>query len=154
MPSWDADHRLLVDADHPLPSPVSAATHDAARRYRLGRLRVEMVRHDCPAILLYDPVNIAYALDVSNMPVWMLHNASHSALVFGNPPAVQRPAHQPLAGVWVWRAGARLRPRSQRCRFSGRVRADGAHWFDLVFWGQGRRGAASINENRQLVYAA
>lgn len=86
MPQWDADYRDLVDADRPVASPVSDATHDAARRYRLARLRAEMVRHDCPAILLYDPVNIAYALDVANMPIWMFHNSSHYALVFAEGP--------------------------------------------------------------------
>ncbi len=45
-----------------------------------------MVRHDCPAMLLYDPVNIAYALDVSNMPIWMFHNSSHYALIFAEGP--------------------------------------------------------------------
>ena len=33
------------------------------------------------AILLYDPVNIRYALDVSNMQLWMTHNAAHYAVV-------------------------------------------------------------------------
>jgi Xaa-Pro aminopeptidase len=88
LPDWDVDHLDLVDADHPLPSPVTAGTHDRAIRYRLDRLRRQLRRHQCPAILLYDPVNIAYALDVSNMPVWMMHNSSHYALVFADGPAL------------------------------------------------------------------
>ncbi len=76
----------LVDAERPLPSPVADATREAAGRYRLGRLRRQLAHHDCQAILLYDPVNIAYALDVSNMNVWMLHNSSHYALIFAEGP--------------------------------------------------------------------
>ena len=64
------------------------ATIDAARSYRLARVREQLIRHDCPAILLYDPVNIAYALDFTTMPVWMLHNSSHYALVFADGPCI------------------------------------------------------------------
>jgi Xaa-Pro aminopeptidase len=68
-------------ADLPLKSPVPAATLKAARAYRKRRLVERLQRHDCAAILLYDPVNIRYALDISNMQVWMLHNPSHYALL-------------------------------------------------------------------------
>ncbi len=71
-------------ADRPLRSPVPEATLERARHYRKGRLLAELARHDCGAILLYDPINIRYALDVQNMNVWMLHNASHYALVFAD----------------------------------------------------------------------
>jgi len=82
LPSWDVSHHDLAQADSPLPSPVAASTRAAAAHYRLRRLREQLAAHDCAAILLYDPVNIMYALDVSNMNVWMLHNSSHYALVF------------------------------------------------------------------------
>jgi len=75
-------------ADKPLKSPLPASTLEAARAYRLGRLRAELVRHDCAAILLYDPVNIRYALDVPNMQLWALHNAVRYALVFADGPAI------------------------------------------------------------------
>ncbi len=65
LPAWDVSHLAIVDADRPLPSPVVEATRRRAAEYRLGRLRAEVGRHDCNAILLYDPVNIFYALDVS-----------------------------------------------------------------------------------------
>jgi Xaa-Pro aminopeptidase len=68
-------------ADRPLKSPIPAATLRKARAYRKQRLVDELRRHDCGAILLYDPCNIRHALDVSNMQVWMLHNPSHYALV-------------------------------------------------------------------------
>ena len=68
-------------ADKPLKSPIPLATLKKARGYRKRRLVAEVVRHDCAAILLYDPLNIRYALDVSNMQLWMTHNPSHYAMV-------------------------------------------------------------------------
>jgi len=68
-------------ADRPLRSPIPHATLQRARAYRKRRMVESVIRHDCAAILLYDPVNIRYALDAANMMVWMLHNASHYALV-------------------------------------------------------------------------
>jgi len=75
-------------ADRPLRSPIDHDTLVAARRYRLARIREQLLRHDCAAILLYDPVNIRYALDVSNMQVWTAHNAIRYALVFAEGPAI------------------------------------------------------------------
>lgn len=71
-------------ADRPLKSPVPAATLERARHHRKGRLLAEMAKHDCSAILLYDPVNVRYALDIQNMNVWLLHNASRYALIFAD----------------------------------------------------------------------
>ncbi|MSP49486.1 MAG: aminopeptidase P family protein [Alphaproteobacteria bacterium] len=75
-------------ADRPLKSPVPHGTLKTARSYRLGRIRTELKRHDCAAILLYDPVNIRYALDVSNMQLWMTHNPSHYAMICADGPAI------------------------------------------------------------------
>ncbi len=88
LPTWDVSHLDLVDAEHPVPSPVADGVEGAAARYRLGRLREFMTRRDCSAMLLYDPVNITYATGVSNMPVWMMHNSSHYALVFTDGPVL------------------------------------------------------------------
>ena len=71
-------------ADKPLKSPIDPATLDRARHFRKQRLVDQVVRHDCAAILLFDPVSIRHALDVSNMQVWALHNAFHYALVFAD----------------------------------------------------------------------
>ncbi|WP_018236282.1 Xaa-Pro peptidase family protein [Ensifer sp. BR816] len=75
-------------ADRPLKSPVSASVLDSARRYRLGRLRSKMAEHDCSALLLYDPVNIRYAFDSSNMSIWTMHNAARYALILAEGPAI------------------------------------------------------------------
>lgn len=48
---------------------------EALRNYRISRVREQMRRHDLAGLLLYDPVNIRYAVDSSNMQVWTLHNA-------------------------------------------------------------------------------
>jgi Xaa-Pro aminopeptidase len=75
-------------ADKPLKSPIPQATVEKARLHRKRRLVEKVREHDCAAILLYDPVNIRYALDVANMQVWMMHNASHYALVFADGHAI------------------------------------------------------------------
>ena len=75
-------------ADKPLKSAIPQATLEAAREYRLGRLRAQMAEHDCAAILLYDPVNIRYAFDITNMQVWTAHNAVRYALIFQDGPAI------------------------------------------------------------------
>ena len=75
-------------ADKPLKSPVSEQTLDNAKNYRLKRLRQTLMKHDCAAILLYDPINIRYALEVTNMQVWTAHNAMRYALIFAEGPAI------------------------------------------------------------------
>ncbi len=75
-------------ADRPLISPIPIETLDRARRYRPGRLRFKMRRADCGALLLYDPVNIRYALDSSDMSIWTMHNPSRYALILAEGPAI------------------------------------------------------------------
>jgi Xaa-Pro aminopeptidase len=75
-------------ADRPLRSPIPASTLKKARAYRKQRMVDQVRKHDCGAILLYDPCNIRHALDVSNMQVWMLHNPSHYALICADGHAV------------------------------------------------------------------
>lgn len=75
-------------ADKPLRSAIAPDVIERARRYRLGRLRQKLEEHDCAALLLYDPVNIRYALDSSNMGVWSLHNAARYALILADGPAI------------------------------------------------------------------
>jgi len=51
-------------------------------------MRKLLAETDCAAILLYDPVNIRYALDCSNMQVWTAHNPIRYALIFADGPAI------------------------------------------------------------------
>ncbi|MDR5734175.1 Xaa-Pro peptidase family protein [Caballeronia sp. LZ025] len=54
------------------------------RAYRLARVQEQLRKHECPAILLYDPVNIRYATDTSNMQVWAGRNPARYVLVFAD----------------------------------------------------------------------
>ena len=74
--------------DKPLKSPIPPETLDKARRYRLERLRQQMRLTDVPALLLYDPINIRYAFDSSNMMVWTAHNPVRYALILAEGPAI------------------------------------------------------------------
>lgn len=96
-PAW-----LLEHTDRNLhrvgPSPETLAEWQAAglalpdvgrmRRDRLVRLRAELARHDCDAALLYDPLNIRYATDTTNMSVWTMHNAVRFCIVNTDGPLV------------------------------------------------------------------
>jgi len=54
---------------------------DAIRTYRLGRVRRELINRDLVGILLYDPLNVRYATDSTNMQLWITHNAARYAFV-------------------------------------------------------------------------
>ena len=71
-----------------LVNPVAQSVHAAACDYRLQRVRDQLTQAGCDAILLYDPVNIRYATDTSNMQVWTMHNAARYALVFAQGPVL------------------------------------------------------------------
>ncbi|NNE21234.1 MAG: aminopeptidase P family protein [Rhizobiales bacterium] len=75
-------------ADKPLKSPMPHATLVKARQYRISRIRQLLAQHDCAAALLYDPVNIRYAFDCSNMQVWTMHNPIRYALIFTSGPGI------------------------------------------------------------------
>ena len=58
------------------------------RQYRLKRVREKLVEHDYAGILLYDPLNIRYATDSTNMSLWTSHNAARYALVMTEGPVI------------------------------------------------------------------
>jgi len=60
----------------------------ALRAYRLGRVREQLRQRDYAGILLYDPLNIRYATDTSNMQVWTMHNKVRYAFVPTEGPVV------------------------------------------------------------------
>jgi Xaa-Pro dipeptidase len=89
--SRDARKRTFLNAegaDKPLKSKVPHETLVKARGYRLSRIRKLLAEHDCAAILLYDPVNIRYSFDCSNMQVWTAHNPVRYALIFVDGPGI------------------------------------------------------------------
>ena len=44
------------------------------RSYRLDRVKKELEKNNLEACILFDPVNIRYALDTVNMSVYNMHN--------------------------------------------------------------------------------
>lgn len=61
---------------------------DVIRPYRLHRLRQLLHRFDYAGIVLFDPVNIRYATDSTNMQVWIAHNANRYCFVAADGPVV------------------------------------------------------------------
>lgn len=51
------------------------------REYRLQRIREQLVARDLGGILLFDPLNIRYATDTTNMQLWTTHNPGRACFV-------------------------------------------------------------------------
>ncbi|MFK5733890.1 Xaa-Pro peptidase family protein [Pseudomonas urmiensis] len=54
------------------------------REYRLQRLKDQLVARDLAGILLFDPLNIRYATDTTNMQLWTTHNPARACFVAAN----------------------------------------------------------------------
>ena len=54
---------------------------DTMREFRLQRLVQELQSRDYGGILLFDPLNIRYATDSSNMQLWIAHNPARACFV-------------------------------------------------------------------------
>ena len=67
---------------------VRAPDLAALREYRLERLRGELRRNDCAGLLVFDPLNIRYATDTTNMQVWIAHNPTRACFVATDGPVV------------------------------------------------------------------
>lgn len=67
---------------------ITAPDLPAMRRYRLERIRAELRRRDYAGALLYDPVNIRYATDSTNMQLWVAHNPTRHCFVATDGPVV------------------------------------------------------------------
>ena len=76
------------------------------REYRLARLQEQIIAHDCAGLLLFDPLNIRYATDSTNMQLWIAHNAARACFVppsgkvvlFDFHSCAHLSAHLPLVG--------------------------------------------------------
>ena len=51
------------------------------RQYRHRRILEQLNKRDVDTLLLFDPINIRYATDSSNMQVWTAHNLARAALI-------------------------------------------------------------------------
>jgi len=60
-----------------LPAPDLSAM----RKRRLERVRAELARNDYCGVLIYDPLNIRYAGDHTNLQLWTAHDASRYMFV-------------------------------------------------------------------------
>ncbi len=104
------------------------------RAYRLGRLRAELIARDCAGLLLFDPLNIRYATDSSNMQVWITHNACRACFIAAEGPVVlwdfhgcdHLSAHLPLideirhgAALFYFECGDRMAEHA--ARFAGEI---------------------------------
>lgn len=67
---------------------IPAPDLPAMRQYRLERIRAELKRRDYAGALLYDPVNIRYATDSTNMQLWVAHNPTRHCFVATEGPVV------------------------------------------------------------------
>ncbi len=84
--SPDDDDRVEIG-----PTPLAFAEWEAAgivapdlaamRRYRLDRITAALAERDSAAVLLFDPLNIRYATDTTNMQLWNAHNPFRACLV-------------------------------------------------------------------------
>ncbi len=54
---------------------------DTMREFRLQRLVLELQKHDYGGIVLFDPLNIRYATDSTNMQLWITHNPARACFV-------------------------------------------------------------------------
>ncbi len=67
---------------------LDAPDLDRMRSYRIGRVRQKLAERDLAGILLYDPLNVRYATDATNMQLWCTHNAVRYVYVATDGPVV------------------------------------------------------------------
>jgi len=61
---------------------------DKLRSYRLDRVKKELEKNNLEACILFDPVNVRYALDTVNMSVYNMHNLTRYCFVSVNGPTI------------------------------------------------------------------
>ena len=60
---------------------LEAPNLEAMREYRLQRIVQQLQAHNLAGILLFDPLNIRYATDTTNMQVWIAHNHARACFI-------------------------------------------------------------------------
>ncbi|NVK02713.1 MAG: aminopeptidase P family protein [Oceanospirillaceae bacterium] len=60
---------------------LTAPNLTAMREYRLSRIVQQLEKEGLDGILLFDPLNIRYATDTTNMQVWITHNHARACFV-------------------------------------------------------------------------
>ncbi len=54
---------------------------DKLRSYRLDRVKKELEKNNLEACILFDPVNVRYALDTTNMSIYNMHNLTRYCFI-------------------------------------------------------------------------
>jgi Xaa-Pro aminopeptidase len=67
---------------------LDAPDLDAIRADRLARIRAELSARDLAGVVVYDPLNVRYATDSTNMQLWCTHNAVRYAFVATDGPVI------------------------------------------------------------------
>lgn len=60
---------------------LTPPTLECMREYRLQRIVGELQKRDLAGVLLFDPLNIRYATDTTNMQLWIAHNHARACFV-------------------------------------------------------------------------
>lgn len=60
---------------------LTTPTLSRMREYRLQRIVGELQKRDLAGVLLFDPLNIRYATDTTNMQLWIAHNHARACFV-------------------------------------------------------------------------
>ena len=61
---------------------------DKLRHYRLDRVKTQLLKNNLEACILFDPVNVRYALDTVNMSIYNMHNLTRYCFIPVNGPTI------------------------------------------------------------------
>ena len=61
---------------------------DKLRSYRLDRVKKELEKNNLEACILFDPVNVRYALDTVNMSIYNMHNLTRYCFISVDGPTI------------------------------------------------------------------
>ena len=67
---------------------IDAPDMTTMRAYRLERIRTQLRANDLAGIYLYDPLNIRYATDTTNMQIWTMHNPVRACFIATDGPVI------------------------------------------------------------------
>ncbi|MEN0041412.1 MAG: Xaa-Pro peptidase family protein [Pseudomonadota bacterium] len=67
---------------------IPAPDLETMRHYRMERIRAELRKRDLAGIHLYDPLNIRYATDSTNMQLWTTHNPVRCVFIATDGPVI------------------------------------------------------------------
>jgi len=88
------DRKILPDTNY-LPKFITKKRlhedeidFDRLRSYRLDRVKKELSKRDIGACILFDPVNVRYALDTTNMSIYNMHNLTRYCFIPVNGPVI------------------------------------------------------------------